>query len=172
VLLHVFPEAEIPVVQLSIDVRKSFDEHLELGAQLAPLRERGVLILGSGNIVHNLKAMQWNAPDSGFDWAYRFDEAARALLVERPTDISVLEEHSDFKAAVPTPDHFIPLLYFAGLARAAGRPAHVLVEGCALGSISMTSYTLDAAPVKRQSGVEPAASVPDPSLIPAEQTNL
>jgi 4,5-DOPA dioxygenase extradiol len=172
VLLHVFPEAEIPVVQLSIDVRKSFDEHLELGAQLAPLRERGVLILGSGNIVHNLKAVQWNAPDSGFDWAYRFDEAARALLVERPTDISVLEEHSDFKAAVPTPDHFIPLLYFAGLARAAGRPAHVLVEGCALGSISMTSYTLDAAPVKRQSGVEPAASVPDPSLIPAEQTNL
>jgi 4,5-DOPA dioxygenase extradiol len=172
VLLHVYPEAEIPVVQLSIDVRKSFDEHLQLGARLAPLRERGVLIVGSGNIVHNLKVLQWNAPDSGFDWAYRFDEAARTMLVERPADISTLEAHPDFQLAVPTPDHFIPMLYFAALASEAGRSAHVLVEGCALGSVSMTSYTLDTAPTTHQPGLEPAASVPDPSGIPAEQTNL
>jgi 4,5-DOPA dioxygenase extradiol len=172
VLVHVFPQAQIPVVQLSIDMRKSFREHVELGAQLARLRERGVLILGSGNIVHNLRAVQWNAPDSGFDWAHRFDAAARAVLIERPADIEALAEHPDFELAVPTPDHFIPLLYFAGLARGADRPACELITGCALGSISMSSYTLGMVPVVPQQGLEPAASIPDPSDIPAEQTNL
>jgi 4,5-DOPA dioxygenase extradiol len=172
VLVHVFPEAQIPVVQLSIDMRKSFREHLALGAQLARLRERGVLIIGSGNIVHNLRAVQWSAPDFGFDWAQRFDDAARAVLIERPSEIEVLTEHADFELAVPTPDHFIPLLYFAGLASAADRPAQELVTGCALGSISMTSYTLGMAALIPQQGLEPAASIPDPTAIPAEETNL
>src|SRR5690606_3768737 len=87
VLVHVFPDAQIPVVQLSVDMRKSFREHLELGARLAPLRERGVLILGSGNIVHNLRAVQWKAVDFGFDWAHRFDDAARAVLLDRPSEV-------------------------------------------------------------------------------------
>jgi len=172
VLVHAFPQAQIPVVQLSIDVRKSFEEHLTLAARLAPLRERGVLILGSGNIVHNLRALRWNAPEFGFDWAYRFDDAARAVLIDRCSDIASLVEHPDFELAVPTPDHFIPLLYFAGLASAADRPVRALVTGCALGSISMTSYTLGAARVTQPEGPEPAASVPDPAIVPANQTNL
>ncbi len=172
VLVHVFPQADIPVVQLSIDRRKSFREHLELGARLAPLRERGVLILGSGNIVHNLRAVQWDRPDFGFDWAHRFDDAARALLMDKPGEIDTLAEHPDFELAVPTPDHFIPLLYVAGLASAADPPGQPFVTGCALGSISMTSYALDVAPVPRQQGLQPAACVPDPSVIPTEATNL
>jgi 4,5-DOPA dioxygenase extradiol len=144
VLVHAFPEADIPVVQLSIDARKGLPYHIELGARLAPLRQRGVLVLASGNIVHNLGAIDWGHPDLGFDWTRRFDGAARAVLTSRPEEVAALREHPDYDLAAPTPDHFLPLLYFAGLAGAAGRPAEVLVEGYSLGSLSMTAYTLDA----------------------------
>lgn len=156
VLVHAFPAADIPVVQLSIDARRPFEYHLALGAQLAPLRERGVLIVGSGNIVHNLRAVRWDAPDLGFDWAQRFDEAARAAITAVPADLAKLEIHADYRQAVPTPDHFIPALYFAGLAMAAARPARVLIDGYALGSLSMTSYTLDAKYPVDQNDREPA----------------
>ena len=144
VLVHIFPDADVPVVQLSIDAQKPFQDHLDLGAALAPLRERGVLIVGSGNIVHNLGMLDWSRPDDGFDWAYRFDEAAKDILTNDPGRAASLAGHADFHRAVPTPDHFIPMLYLAGLASAAGKPADVLVDGYAMGSLSMTSYTLDA----------------------------
>ena len=119
VLVHAFPRADIPVLQLSIDARRDLDFHLELGERLARLRARGVLILGSGNIVHNLRQLDWEAPDGAFDWTRRFDEAARQALTTRPAEITKLREHPDWARAVPTPDHFLPLLYIAGLARAA-----------------------------------------------------
>lgn len=144
VLVHAFPEADVPVVQLSIDARQGLEFHLELGARLAPLRERGVLVVGSGNVVHNLRALDWSQPELGFDWARRFDEAARAVLIETPAELPGLRAHPDYPRAVPTPDHFIPLLYVAGLASAAGRPTRVLLEGYAFGSLSMTAVDLDA----------------------------
>ena len=144
VLVHAFPEADIPVVQLSIDTRKPLDWHLELGAKLAALRERGVLIIGSGNVVHNLRAIDWKQPDGAFAWSQRFDERARELMLESPQDIPSLASHPDFRMAVPITDHFVPLLYVAGMAAAARRPAETLVDGYAYGSLSMTSYTLDA----------------------------
>ena len=144
VLVHAFPDASIPVVQLAINAYESLDYHLELGAKLAPLRERGVLIMGSGNIVHNLGAMDLALRDTGFDWAQRFDDDARSQLLDSPADAVRLRESPDFAASAPTPDHFIPMLYFAGLA-AHGGAVDVLTEGCAYGSLSMTSYTLDAA---------------------------
>ena len=171
VLVHAFPKADVPVVQLSIDARKSFDAHLELGSRLAPLRDRGALIVGSGNVVHNLRALEWSAPDLAFDWARRFDEAARGVLTERPGEAAALQDHPDYRRAAPTPDHFVPLLYLAGLAEAARRPAAVLVDGYAMGSLSMTCYTLDA-PCPLEPDGRPAAPLPDPGTVPVEDTNL
>ena len=171
VLVHAFPKADVPVVQLAIDARKSFDAHQELGARLAPLRDTGVLVVGSGNVVHNLRALDWSAPDLAFDWTLRFDEAARAVLGERPGEAAGLQDHPDFRRAAPTPDHFIPLLYLAGLADAARRPADVLVDGYAMGSLSMACYTLDG-PLPLEPDSRPAAPVPDPGTVPIEDANL
>ncbi len=153
VLVHAFPDASIPVVQLSVNADKPLDYHVELGARLTELRRRGVLIVGSGNIVHNLRAVDWQLGDSGFDWAARFDEDAAGLLTTDPPDVLRLTGHPDYRAAVPTPDHFIPMLYLAGLSAAAESTADVLVDGYAYGSLSMTSYTLGLAPIR---AVEPA----------------
>ncbi len=142
VLVHAFPDASVPVVQLSVNAYQSLEYHLELGAKLAALRERGVLILGSGNVVHNLAGMDPALADKGFGWAQRFDDEARAQLLNDPADAVRLREHADYAAAVPTPDHFLPMLYFAGLAAAGGGTVEVLTEGCAYGSLSMTSYTV------------------------------
>jgi 4,5-DOPA dioxygenase extradiol len=172
VLVHAFPKADIPVVQLSIHAQRDFDFHLELGARLAPLRERGVLIVGSGNVVHNLRALEWSAPDLGFDWTRRFDDAARAVLTEKPSDAPRLQSHPDFDRSSPTPDHFIPLLYVAGLASAAARPLDVLVDGYAFGSLSMAAYTLDAACPTDDLDRRPSAGLPDPSVMPPEDTNV
>jgi 4,5-DOPA dioxygenase extradiol len=142
VLVHAFPDADIPVTQLSINADKGFDYHLELGAKLAPLRESGVLILGSGNVVHNLGGVNRDMPDSGFDWAQRFDSDAKGTMLDDPLSAARLDGHRDFRHAVPTPDHFLPLLYLAGLAGASKQGADVLVDGYAYGSMSMTAYTL------------------------------
>jgi 4,5-DOPA dioxygenase extradiol len=142
VLRHAFPDANIPVVQLSIDAQQGFDFHVELGARLAPLRERGVLIMASGNIVHNLGAINWQQPESAFDWAHRFDDAARVLLTEQPGDAASLASHPDYLLASPTPDHLVPALYIAGLAAAQGEKLRVLTDGYAYGALSMTSYAL------------------------------
>src|ERR1700755_1383721 len=120
VLVHAVPDASIPVVQLSINADKPLDYHLGLGAKLAPLRDAGVLIVASGNVVHNLGGMNWKLADDGYDWAQRFDEEAKALMLGNPTEFATLDAHRDYRAAVPTPDHFIPALYLAGLAGANG----------------------------------------------------
>jgi len=144
VLAHMYPAADIPVVQLSIDASKPADYHVALGAALAPLRDRGVLVVASGNVVHNLGRVDWSQPEAGFDWAHDFDDAATALMSERPDDIVALLDRSTYPLAAPTPDHLIPLYYVAGLAAAAGRGTSVLTDGYALGSLSMTSHLLTA----------------------------
>ena len=142
VLVHMYPKADVPVVQLAIDATKSIDEHLALGAALAPLRDDGVLIIASGNVVHNLRMVQWNDPESAFDWALDFDGATTDIMATRPADFAELRDHPSYALAVPTPDHFLPLAYLAGLATAADQTAEVLVEGAQMGSLTMTSYTL------------------------------
>ena len=172
VLVHMFPAADVPVVQLSIDATKPFDYHLDLGARLAPLRERGVLVIGSGNIVHNLRRMHPGQPHGGFDWAMRFDADARAILSETPASVLELCRHEAYGLAAPTPDHFLPAVFIAGLAAAARRPLEVLVEGCAYGSLSMTSYTLDAGPLPGGDLEGGAGSLPQPGPTPPDGTNM
>jgi 4,5-DOPA dioxygenase extradiol len=170
VLVHAFPEADIPVVQLSIDARKPPGFHLELGARLAPLRERGVLVMGSGNVVHNLRAIDWKQPDAGFDWARRFEEHSREVLTTRPGDAASLVRHADYAMSAPTPEHFLPVLYLAGLAAAANAPLDVPIDGYAFGSLSMTCYTLAAAAARATTSLE--GSAPLATGVPPEDSNL
>jgi 4,5-DOPA dioxygenase extradiol len=169
VLVHAFPDADIPVVQLSINALKPYDYHLQLGASLAPLREDGVLVIGSGNVVHNLAGVSRAMPDAGFDWAQRFDRSAMECMLSDPTEIGRLDGHRDFDLAVPTPDHFLPLLYVAGVAGATGTTADVLVDGYSYGSLSMTAYTVGMAPPP-PSGGGVAAVLPDEP--PADGANI
>ena len=169
VLAHLYPEADLPVLQLSINALKPIDYHVELARRLAPLRERGILILGSGNVVHNLRRLDWNSPDAAFDWAERFDEAVVEQLAKDPADILKLQEHPDYALAVPTPDHFIPLLYLAGLAAESGAGVEPLVRGYAMGSISMTCYGIGLGNGHPDEATG-AATLPED--VPADQTNI
>jgi 4,5-DOPA dioxygenase extradiol len=145
VLVHMFPKADVPVVQLSIDASKALEYHVELGSRLAALRRSGVLIVGSGNVVHNLGMLEWNNPEKAFDWALDFNQRAIELMSDDPGRITALRDHPAFRLAVPTPDHFLPLLYVAGVAHGSGQTAGVMVDGYAMGSLSMTSFSLPAA---------------------------
>ncbi len=142
VLAHVFPQADIPVVQLSIHSATPIEYHIELGARLAPLRERGIFILCSGNVVHNLGRVDFHRPEAAYDWAQRFDASVRHIMTTRPGDIGSVLQHPDAELSVPTPEHFLPLAYLCGLAREAGEAVVPFAEGGTLGSITMTSYLL------------------------------
>jgi 4,5-DOPA dioxygenase extradiol len=170
VLVHMFPDADVPVVQLSINALKDLDDHRDLAARLCPLRDRGILILGSGNVVHNLRRLDMRQPEHGFDWAQRFEDASRELMTTAPGKVTALREHADYDLAAPTPEHFVPLVYIAALAEQCGRPADVLVDGFFAGGISMTSYVLDAE-CHGRTGDGAAAPLPDPSVVPPEHTN-
>ncbi len=143
VLVHMFPEADVPVVQLSIDATKSISDHLDIGRRLNSLRESGVLVLGSGNVVHNLRMLDWSAPESAFDWNAEFDALVRGIMQSSPGRIADVQVDRNFARSVPTPDHFLPLVYVAGVAAAAETSAKVLVGGPQYGSLSMTSFVVD-----------------------------
>jgi 4,5-DOPA dioxygenase extradiol len=169
VLAHLYPDADIPVVQLSLNALRPLDYHLDLAQRLASLRERGVMILASGNVVHNLGLLKWNEPNLAYDWAERFDDAVVEQLSRDPAEILKVAEHPDFASAVPTPDHFIPLLYTAGLAAAEGVSPEPLVRGYSMGSISMTCYGIGADVELRK---DPSCAAVLPSNVPPDQTNM
>ena len=141
VLRHVYPRADIPVVQLSIDEGKPAAFHFDVGRKLAPLREEGILIVGSGNLVHNLHAYAWgrHAPDP-YDWAIDFEVRAKELMLAGDTKPMVEYETLGREAmlSIPTPDHYLPLLYVLG-ARQSRDAITFPVEGVDGGSISMLS---------------------------------
>jgi 4,5-DOPA dioxygenase extradiol len=169
VLAHLYPNADVPVLQISINALRPLDYHLDLASSLAPLRDRGVMILGSGNVVHNLRRVQWNQPGAAFDWAERFDDAVVDQLATEPGDILKVAEHPGYALAVPTPDHLIPLLYVAGLAAAGDEIADPLVRGYAMGSISMTCYGVG---VNTEPAVQAEGAAVLPPNVPADQTNM
>jgi 4,5-DOPA dioxygenase extradiol len=168
VLVHAYPGADVPVVQLSVNATESFDYHLGLGARLAPLADDGVLVVGSGNVVHNLRLVDWSRPDAAYDWAQRFDDRVTAIMTTDPASLPSAQDDPDFAMAAPTPEHFIPLLYVAGIAAARRETAHVLVDGYAMGSLSMTCFTLGLHDLEAADGAG-APPLPD---VPADETNL
>jgi 4,5-DOPA dioxygenase extradiol len=144
VLCHVYPQADIPIVQLSIDESQPPAFHYELGRRLAPLRDEGILIVGSGNLVHNLHAYAWGRHAvEPFDWAVRFEDRVRRALREGD-DLALIDYEalgSDALLSVPTPEHYLPLLYVLGT-RKPGERISFPVEGVDGGSISMLSVRL------------------------------
>jgi 4,5-DOPA dioxygenase extradiol len=139
VLCHVFPEANVPVVQLSIDETQPPKFHYDLGVRLGPLRDEGILIMGSGNLVHNLHAYAWGRhTKQPFDWAIRFEKQAREMLVAGNDEPLIDYESlgSDAVLSVPTPDHYLPLMYVMG-ARSKDDEVSFPVEGIDGGSVSM-----------------------------------
>ncbi len=144
VLVHVFPDADIPVVQLSINETEPAAFHYELAKKLAPLRDEGILIIGSGNLVHNLEAFAWgNASREPLDWAMRFDETARELIANDDHGPLVNYESlgRDAMLSAPTPEHYLPLLYVLALKRDDDEVSFP-VSGFDGGSISMTSVQI------------------------------
>jgi len=142
VLVHMFPQADVPVLQLSINAQLPFEYHFNLGAQLHALRSQGVFILASGNVVHNLRLIDGQKAGAGNDWAHRFDDGVRSIMTSDASQLATSEQFADYELAVPTPDHFLPLAYLAGLSAAAGSPTQTIVDGYEMGSLSMTSYEL------------------------------
>lgn len=144
VLRRMFPLADIPTVQLSIDYYKQGDYHYHLGRELQTLRDRGVLIVGSGNIVHNLRMVDWGqmgVDNYGFDWAIESNELIKQYVMSR--DFNPLKNYlhlgTAVQYAVPTPDHYYPLLYILG-ATSAKDQLHIFNDKYVGGSLSMSSY--------------------------------
>ena len=144
VLCHVFPEADVPVVQLSIDETQPPAFHYEIGKRLAFLRDEGILVIGSGNLVHNLHTYAWGRHEvEPFDWAVSFEKLARELML-KGNDAPLVDYERlgrDAMLSVPTPDHYLPLLYVIALRRR-GEQVSFPVEGFDGGSISMLTVQI------------------------------
>lgn len=144
VLRHVFPSADVPVVQLSIDETQAPAFHYELGQRLRPLRDEGILLMGSGNIVHNLHTYAWDRrPVQPFDWAARFETTVRNLVLQgdhRPL-VDYASLGRDAELSIPTPEHYLPLLYVLGASEESDAVSFP-TEGMDGGSISMLSVQL------------------------------
>jgi 4,5-DOPA dioxygenase extradiol len=162
VLAAMYPEADVPVVQLGLDTRRPASFHYALGRELAPLREQGVLILGSGNMVHNLGKIDFQR-SGGYDWAVRFDGQLRRRILAGDHEALIDYESLGAEAplAIPTPEHYLPLLYVLALQRE-GEGVALFNEETLMGSISMTSVALGEAghpfPIGSRTGIGSARS--------------
>ncbi len=142
-LLRMYPGAEIPVIQLSLDPEYPTDKHFEVGRQLAPLREEGVLIVGSGNLVHNLMLARMSLTAKPYEWTVSFDNFVKESLLESDFEGLInYQDRPDAAFAHPTNDHYLPILYVAGAAGKKGKP-RFLCETFWAGSFSMRCVVYD-----------------------------
>ena len=149
VLKHLYPQADIPVIQLSIDSTQGPQYHYELGRRLTPLRDEGVLILGAGNVVHNLRLMQRQRTAAPAPWATEFNDTVRGYILSGDHEALIRYTELGQSAAysVPTPEHYLPLLYVMALQTSADT-ATIPIDGVELGSVSMLSVAIGASPEK------------------------
>ena len=142
VLIKMYPEADIPVVQLSIDATKPAAWHFEMGRKLATLRDQGVMIVASGNVVHNLRMVRWGGGDDIYPWASSFNQFVRENLASQSEaeahPLVNFMQHEGARLSNPTPEHYLPLLYVLG-ARQPDEPVTIPIDGMELGAISMLS---------------------------------
>lgn len=143
VLTHMYPEADIPVFQLSIDHALTGEEHYRIGTQLQALRQEGVLILGSGNLVHNLARVDWSAGESGYPWAEDFQARLRDLISggEHQELMEYEKLGPEARLSIPISDHYVPLLYVLG-AGMSSEAVTIFNDNCVLGSVSMMCVTV------------------------------
>lgn len=140
ILTHIYPQADIPVVQLSINRQLSPQQMYQIGKKLAILRQQGFLILASGNIVHNLSLLNWQQPSQGEEWAIQFDQwVSQQVLTRNIEELFHYSQQKNAKLAVPTAEHFAPLFYCLGAADPEDK-IQVFNQSYAMGSLSMTSY--------------------------------
>ncbi|MBL7981168.1 MAG: 4,5-DOPA dioxygenase extradiol [Flavobacteriales bacterium] len=140
VIIHLFPKADVPVVQLSLDRSLSPQQHYELARELAVLRRKGVLIIGSGNMVHNLGVIDWRNPEGGYDWAIEANSRMKELIMnEGHAQLAdYTRQGKAFQLSIPTPEHYLPLLYVLGL-KDRKEPVCLFNDRTVMGSIAMTS---------------------------------
>ncbi len=144
VLVHMYPEMDIPVFQISIDAAAPPEVHYQIGKELKSLRHQGVLIFGTGNIVHNLRLVDWERNDNGFNWAYEFDDFIQENIENGNHEnvFNYLSLGENAKLSVPTPDHFYPILYILGASDKEDKIS-ISNKSCMMGSLSMTSYLFE-----------------------------
>lgn len=144
VVRQMFPDANIPVLQLSIDFSKPAQYHYDLGKELSALRNKGILIMGSGNMVHNLRMLNWRQPEAGFDWAIEMNEMFKSLIGKDDHDalIDYPSLGNAAKLSIPTPDHYFPLIYTLGL-KDKKESVEFFNDKLAMGSVSMTSLKIN-----------------------------
>jgi 4,5-DOPA dioxygenase extradiol len=147
IVRHMYPDADIPVLQLSIDYSQSAQYHYDLAKQLASLRKKGVLILGSGNMVHNLGMVAWDRLNEsfGFDWTLEMNDLFKQKITDSDHQalINYLQLHTAAKLAIPTPDHYYPLIYTLGLQEETDAISFFNDQAVA-GSLTMTSVQFGA----------------------------
>lgn len=149
VLTKMYPKADIPVVQLSIDGSKPFLYHYEVGKKLSAFRDQGILVIGSGNVVHNLRALKWKNDAEPYPWAHSFNEYVREHLSwQGPAEQHPLVNFMNHEGAAlscPTPEHYLPLLYALGC-RQGDEPVKILTDGNLMGSLSMLTVQVGTTP--------------------------
>lgn len=146
VVKHLYPEADVPVVQLSLDYNKASKTHYELAKELSPLRKRGILIVGSGNMVHNLSMIAWDKVDTpgyGYDWAIEASEKMKKFILneEHQQLIDYRSQGRAYNLAIPTPEHYLPLLYALALKENDDRIT-LFNDKPVAGSLTMTSLKI------------------------------
>jgi len=143
VIKHFFPEADVPVIQLSLDYRQDAEYHYDLAKQLAALRNKGILIVGSGNMVHNLRMIDWHKPDTGFDWAQEANSKFKKLILSNDHKqlINYQKLGREIELSVPSPEHYLPLLYTLAL-KTEKEEVSFFNDKSVMGSISMTSVKI------------------------------
>ncbi len=143
VVMHLFPNADVPIVQLSLDRTQGPQYHYDLAKQLAVLRRKGVLIVGSGNMVHNLGIIDWRNPNGGYDWAVEANTKFKNLIADgnHQALINYSSLGREISLSVPTPEHYLPLLYILGL-KGAKENVTFFNDQTVMGSIAMTSVMI------------------------------